>query len=55
VYHEGRFEFFRKFAEILAAKDLPPVSKIPEVDEIDQTFKGLRGTTRTGLNWHIKT
>ncbi len=29
VYHEGRFEFFRKFAEIFAAKGLPPVSTTP--------------------------
>ncbi len=29
VYHEGRFEFFRKFAEIFAAKGLPPVSTPP--------------------------
>ncbi len=26
VYHEGRCEFFRKFAEIFAAKSLPPVA-----------------------------
>ncbi len=29
VYHEDRFEFFRKFAEIFAAKGLPPVSTTP--------------------------
>jgi hypothetical protein len=27
--HEGRFEFFRKFTEIFAAKGLPPVSTTP--------------------------
>ncbi len=26
VYHEGRFKFFRKFAEIFAAQGAPPVS-----------------------------
>ncbi len=29
VYHYGRFEIFRKFAEIFAAQDLPPVSLTP--------------------------
>ena len=29
VLHWGRLEFFRKFAEILAAKGLPPVSMTP--------------------------
>ncbi len=29
VYHEGRFEFFRKFSEMFAAKGLPPVSTTP--------------------------
>jgi len=29
VYHEARFEFFRKFAEIFAAKGLPPASTTP--------------------------
>jgi hypothetical protein len=29
VFHEDRFEFFRKFAEIFAAQGLPPVSLTP--------------------------
>ena len=29
LYHQGRFEFFRKFAEIFAAQGLPPVSTTP--------------------------
>ncbi len=29
VYHYGRFEIFRKFAEIFAAQGLPPVSLTP--------------------------
>ncbi len=29
VYHKGRFEFFRKFAEIFAAQGWPPVSTTP--------------------------
>jgi hypothetical protein len=29
VYHQGRFDFFRKFAEIFAAQGLPPVSMTP--------------------------
>ncbi len=29
LYHQGCFEFFRKFTEILAAQGLPPVSMTP--------------------------
>ena len=29
VFHEDRFEFFRKFAEIFASKGAPPVSTTP--------------------------
>jgi hypothetical protein len=29
VYHYGHFDFFRKFAEIFAAQDAPPVSRTP--------------------------
>ena len=29
VYHQGRFELFRKFAEIFAAQGWPPVSTTP--------------------------
>ncbi len=29
VYHDGRFKFFRKFAELFAAQGLPPVSLTP--------------------------
>ncbi len=32
VYHLGRFEFFRKFAEIFAAQGWPPVSTTPVVN-----------------------
>ena len=31
VYHQGCFDFFRKFAEIFAAQGAPPVSLIPVV------------------------
>ncbi len=32
-YHSGRFEFFRKFAEIFAAQGAPPVSLTPVANE----------------------
>jgi hypothetical protein len=51
VFHWGRFEFFRNFAEIFANEYLSPVSTTPAINKKQKQKTLFSGVNDTGENF----